>query len=209
MYKKSDWGFRMDGWIAYLTIFLMNFFLTACPSPWPSSWKYLCWKQIQSYLLFWTHYRHIRNNLQFLISKTASLISQVVKTFSLFFTTEKKILGFLPVIFGGRLVVGLAVRNILCAGRALTNCAKDLRNRISHLFTHLPPSSSLSIIGITIITRLCSSSSKWQSWAGAQVLIRNDICQIFYSSIFSNKHFLYFDITIFQNDNFVSRSFFL
>ena len=68
----------------------MNFFLTACPSPWPSSWKYLCWKQIQSYLLFWTHYRHIRNNLQFLISKTASLTSQVVKTFSLFFTTERR-----------------------------------------------------------------------------------------------------------------------
>ena len=98
-----------------------------------------------------TFYRHIRNNFQ-----TDNFGSHIVKSFY-FLTTEGTFCVLAPDLWREIGAWFGSEKYSLC--RNLTNCAKDLRNRISHLFYsfHLPYSSSLSIINIIFITRPSSS----------------------------------------------------
>ena len=98
-----------------------------------------------------TFYRHIRNNFQ-----TDNFGSHIVKSFY-FLTTEGTFCVLAPDLWRKIGAWFGSEKYSLC--RNLTNCAKDLRNRISHLFFsfHLQYSSSLSIINIIFITRPSSS----------------------------------------------------
>ena len=79
-----------------------------------------------------TSYRHIRNNFQ-----TDNFGSHIVKSFY-FLTTEGTFCVLAPDLWRKIGAWFGSEKYSLC--RNLTNCAKDLRNRISHIFYsfHLP-----------------------------------------------------------------------